>query len=1190
LKWRRIFRAGIGLLWLLVVLAGAALTWLYATESGARFLVGRAIGASGGRLGVAGVTGRLSDELVLTDVRFRDASAELDIDRLSLSFDATALLRGVLDVEELHSSIVRYRWMEETATDGRGAAARVPSLPLGLRVSRATVEGVSAKLGADRELTLERITLSAAAEDTTASIQRFETRWRGFFLSLQGRLSWTDGFSVDGLVSWSGTLRGRQWLGSANVDGRWPVFAVDEELLEPFSQSATGTVDLSGDPAADLQVALAGVGSAAVTGRLDTARSTVLATVTARDLTPAGLWPGWPGRWSADGRFSTELGAAIRIESDNLNVAAELDGRRLGIEFAGALDVPSRLSIDRLEMTLGANHVSLSGRAGESLDLAVAADLDDLSALGALAARDEMQALGPAAALAVALNGRATADLTVTGDRRAPRVAGDLRLEQSSFADLPLELALDFATPGADEPSIAIERLDATLGASQVTGTGTIGSAVLSRGDGRAAEATLDLMLEARLGDLGELAALAARDDVRALVGAEPELAGLGGQAVASVALTGTLERPHVSGDLRATNLSIGKVSLPAARLGADLGVYAGGPANLRLTVTTDAWSARLLADGAIGAGVWSGTLRSLELDERELGTWSLSAPVALAVGPGRMDLARTCLARAASSVCVEWRHGERSDRLRLAADDFELPLLNPLLPETVALTGRMSFDARLDTPGGIPAGRVSASGSGIGINVAVSETDRVTTTLESLTLDATLEDYALALDARIESGTRGRAEVRMSSSDVRDRTAPISGRFDIVWPDLAALSLLSPDIGEVGGTLAVSIDVAGTADDPALSGKASLDDGHVAVPEFGLLIDRVEAQATSFDGGSLQFSGSGYVQDSEIRLNGVTELDPEAGWPTHLSLEGDDIPVSRRPDATIFASPDFDVDIDLPRIAVEGRVLVPRADIAVEELPTQAVRVSSDAVVHGRPESEPIRPLDVTADVTVELGDAVHYAGSNLSADLSGSLRLEYESGLSPIASGSLTLDGSYDAYGQSLALQRGELLFAGPLNDPAIDVLAVREIGSTTVGVRMNGTLLMPRVSIFSDPQMSEANALSYLMFGRPISASEGTERATLQSAALSLGLQQALPVVQRVGETLGLDELSIETTDLDAGALMAGKYLSPKVYMSYSYGLFNRLGGFLLRYQINDRFSLETRSGSEKSMDLLYSIEKD
>ena len=93
-----------------------------------------------------------------------------------------------------------------------------------------------------------------------------------------------------------------------------------------------------------------------------------------------------------------------------------------------------------------------------------------------------------------------------------------------------------------------------------------------------------------------------------------------------------------------------------------------------------------------------------------------------------------------------------------------------------------------------------------------------------------------------------------------------------------------------------------------------------------------------------------------------------------------------------------------------------------------------------------------------------------------------------------------------------------------------------------------------------------------------------------ALSLGLQQALPGIQRVGESIGLDELTIATTELDAGSLMAGKYLSPKVYMSYTYGLFNRLGGFLLRYDINDRFSLETRSGDEKSMDLLYSTEKD
>ena len=101
---------------------------------------------------------------------------------------------------------------------------------------------------------------------------------------------------------------------------------------------------------------------------------------------------------------------------------------------------------------------------------------------------------------------------------------------------------------------------------------------------------------------------------------------------------------------------------------------------------------------------------------------------------------------------------------------------------------------------------------------------------------------------------------------------------------------------------------------------------------------------------------------------------------------------------------------------------------------------------------------------------------------------------------------------------------------------------------------------------------------------------ETATLQSAALSMGLQQALPVVQRIGQSLGLDEFTVKATATDQGALMAGKYLSPKVYIRYSYGLFNRIGGLLLRFKVNDRLSIETRSGEQKSMDLIYTIEKD
>ena len=93
----------------------------------------------------------------------------------------------------------------------------------------------------------------------------------------------------------------------------------------------------------------------------------------------------------------------------------------------------------------------------------------------------------------------------------------------------------------------------------------------------------------------------------------------------------------------------------------------------------------------------------------------------------------------------------------------------------------------------------------------------------------------------------------------------------------------------------------------------------------------------------------------------------------------------------------------------------------------------------------------------------------------------------------------------------------------------------------------------------------------------------------AATLIAAFGALPLA-RIGNTLGLDELTVASTDTDAGALMAGKYLSPRVFIRYSYGLFNRIGGLLLRFNVNDRLSIETRSGDQTSMDLFYTIEKE
>ena len=465
------------------------------------------------------------------------------------------------------------------------------------------------------------------------------------------------------------------------------------------------------------------------------------------------------------------------------------------------------------------------------------------------------------------------------------------------------------------------------------------------------------------------------------------------------------------------------------------------------------------------------------------------------------------------------------------------------------------------------------------------------------------LEVCRLTLTAAVRRAAGGNADVDAEIVDVRTRDSRVTGTLRAEWPDVGFLSLLSPELEQIQGAVAVDLDVGGTVGEPTLDGRATFANGRVAVPRWGLVVEDIEAAASSSQGRALEIEATGRAGDGVLTLTGTTELDPDAGWPTTLSLGGDTVRVVQLPNVEIFASPDLRVAVALPRIDVSGRVHVPRAAITLDGLPEQAVTPSADAVIHGAEREAQSRPVQIRTAIELTLGDDVRYSGLNLDTAVTGELRLTTEPNASASATGTLRLAGTYDAYGQQLALERGQLLFSGPLDDPGLDVRAVRMLeaaafangaSATQVGIELTGTLKAPRTRVFSTPAMSEADALSYLLFGRPVSGSNagmGTEESSaLQTAALSLGLQQALPVVQRIGDTLGLDELTVQSTATDAGALMAGKYLSPRVYIRYSYGLFNRIGGFLLRFRVNERLSIETRFGEQESMDLFYTVEKE
>ena len=187
-------------------------------------------------------------------------------------------------------------------------------------------------------------------------------------------------------------------------------------------------------------------------------------------------------------------------------------------------------------------------------------------------------------------------------------------------------------------------------------------------------------------------------------------------------------------------------------------------------------------------------------------------------------------------------------------------------------------------------------------------------------------------------------------------------------------------------------------------------------------------------------------------------------------------------------------------------------------------------------------------------------------------------------------SLDESYAAdlliYGNQLSPTGAPI----PLDDPFVEARATRrffyEQRDIKVGINLSGRLSQQLdFMLFSEPAMSDADVLSFLVVGRP-SLGEGDNSAS--GAALAMGLQ-SLAGARGTQDRMSLDEISFEGGADNDTAVAAGKRIGERWYIRYTYGLFNRVGTFVVRYYIGRGVSVEAGSGAAQSLDLIYSIDR-
>ena len=224
-------------------------------------------------------------------------------------------------------------------------------------------------------------------------------------------------------------------------------------------------------------------------------------------------------------------------------------------------------------------------------------------------------------------------------------------------------------------------------------------------------------------------------------------------------------------------------------------------------------------------------------------------------------------------------------------------------------------------------------------------------------------------------------------------------------------------------------------------------------------------------------------------------------------------------------------------------------------------------------------------------MGDAVKIDGYGLQGTLGGSLRVTQQPGREMRGTGTLEVAGRYRAYGQRLQITRGTLLWANSeVGNPRIIVRAEREIGSVTAGIKVEGYASAPQVAVYSDPAMSESEALSYLTLGRPLSNLSGAEAQQLSASKAALNAGTGL-LAAELGSRIGLDDAGVtDSRALGSDVLTVGKYLSPKLYVGYGVSLLGTGQVVMLKYLLRKGFDVQVESSTvENRASVNYRKEK-
>jgi translocation and assembly module TamB len=711
--------------------------------------------------------------------------------------------------------------------------------------------------------------------------------------------------------------------------------------------------------------------------------------------------------------------------------------------------------------------------------------------------------------------------------------------------------------------------------------------------------------------------------------GLDNALPGLGGTAKGTIKIRGDVKAPQLLADLSANNLRWQELSVARVLLKGDvkstdqiagnldlrverisqpgvdinlLTLAAKGSEKqhqLQVRIQGEPVSGQLDLSGSFSREEerWRGNLTNTRF-ETPVGPWSLNRALALDYRnkEQKINIGAHCWTNPNAELCVPQPiDAGKKGRALVNLNRFDLAMLKPFMPEDTQAVG--TFTGRADVSwdsesGGLPQGSVTLQGNGVKVTQVVNDSPLLVA-FDTLNLNADLKNNQAQLGWLIRVANNGQFDGQVQITDPQGRRN-LGGNVNMRNFDLAIANSIFSRGEKAAGKLNANLRLAGNAERPQLFGQLQLNG--VDVDGNFMPFDMQPSQlAMNFNGMNSTLAGTVRTKQGDIALSGDADWTQIDNWRARVAAKGSKVRITVPPMVRLDVSPDVEFVATPSLFTLDGSVDIPWARIVVHEVPESSVGVSSDEVMLDK-DLKPVKPqtagIPINSNLVIHVGNNVRLDAFGLKARLNGDLKMVQDrQGLG--LNGQINIpEGRFHAYGQDLIVRKGILLFSGPPDQPLLNIEAIRNPEATEndviAGVRVTGSADEPKAEIFSDPAMSQQEALSYLLRGQGLD-NTGDDSNAMTSMLVGLGVAQSGQVVGKIGETFGVSNLALDTAGVgDSSQVVVSGYVLPGLQVKYGVGIFDSLATLTLRYRLMPKLYLEAVSGIDQALDLLYQFE--